>query len=50
MTNQTLNNTNFYLKTFPAKLNDKIFQNNKKKPYCGVIFAQRELLIKTLAK
>ena len=34
----TLNNTNIYLSTFPAKINHKIFQN--KKNYFGVIFAQ----------
>ena len=26
----TLNNTNFYLRTFPAKINNKIFLNNEK--------------------
>ena len=46
---QTLNNTKFYLSTFPAKINDKIFKINKK-PYFVVILAQREFFLKTLAK
>ena len=29
---QTLNNTNFYLSTLPAKITDKIFKINKKTP------------------
>ena len=27
---QTINNTSFYLSTFPAEINDKIFKINKK--------------------
>ena len=29
-TTRTLNNINFYLSTFPAKINDKVFQNEEK--------------------
>ena len=32
---QTINNTSFYLSTFPAKINDKIFKINKKLLFCG---------------
>ena len=32
---QTLNNNNFYLSTFPVKLNNKIFQNNEKTLFWG---------------
>ena len=32
--NSKLNITNFYLSTFPAKINDKIFQINEKTLFC----------------
>ena len=47
---QILNNTNFYLSTFPAKVNDKIFNVNNKNPFLVIILAQREFFLKTLAK
>ena len=46
---RTLNNTNFYLSTFTAKIKSKCFQINKK-PWFVVIFAQKEFFLKTLAK
>ena len=39
---RTLNNINFYLSTFPAKINDKIFQNKE-------INLQSEFFLKNLA-
>ena len=47
---QTLNNNNFYLSTFPAKVNDKIFNINHKNPFLVIILAQREFFLKTLTK
>ena len=50
------NNINFYLNTFPAKINDETFQNKGKTLLCGhfwayfVIFAKREFFLKNLAK
>ena len=32
---QTLNNTNFYLSVFPAKINNKIVQNKEKTLFWG---------------
>ena len=32
---QTLNNSNFHLSTFPAKINDKIFENEEKNKFWG---------------
>ena len=36
----TLNNINFYLSTFPAKINDNLFQNKEKKPMLGSFLAK----------
>ena len=49
-------NINFYLSTFPAKINDSIFQNKGKNLFrvhfwaYFVVFAQREFFLKHLAK
>ena len=45
----TLNNNNLYLSMFPAKINDKIFQN-KEKTLCWGGFCPKKFLQKTLAK
>ena len=47
---QTLNNNKFYLSTFPAKVNGKIFNINNKNPFIVIILARREFFLKTLAK
>ena len=42
-------NTNIYLSLFPAKINNKIFQINKKTLVCGH-FCRKATFPKTLAK
>ena len=47
-----IDNINFHLSTFPAKINDKIFQNRGKSLICGnngayfVVFSQKEFFLK----
>ena len=49
-------NINFYLSTFPAKINYEVFQNKGKILFCGhfwayfVVFAQKIIFFKSPAK